>query len=200
MLEPIQRNFDVNLERVNALVSVYQDLANGQGRRRVAQTDVLRAAVVLCHATLEDLLRSVLAWRWPQAAPEQLAELAFAGGTATKITVSQLAAHRGKSVDQVVQESVSDALEKSNFNNLGELKSALRRSHLPEHLADSTQDKLQSMMSRRHMIVHRADQNDLMGRGQHPARSLSQEAVQAWVDAVEAFGSRVLDELRREAA
>ena len=41
----------------------------GQGRRSVQDTDILRAAVVLLHATLEDLLRSLADWKLPTAEP-----------------------------------------------------------------------------------------------------------------------------------
>src|SRR5262245_47825034 len=49
--DDIARRFEQNLERVENLLSVYP--ADGARRRDVRTTDLLRAAVVLLHASLE---------------------------------------------------------------------------------------------------------------------------------------------------
>jgi hypothetical protein len=49
------------------------------------------------------------------------------------------------------------------------------------------------MMKRRHWIVHRADRNTEKGTGHHPARSLQRATVSTWADAVEDFGSALLE-------
>ena len=54
-----------NLKRVEDLVKIYEDTkGEGGGRRDVSKTDVLRAAVVLLHATLENFLRDAALWKW----------------------------------------------------------------------------------------------------------------------------------------
>ena len=51
---------------------------------------------------------------------------------------------------------------------------------------------LESMMKRRHWIVHRADRNQAQGQGQFAAQSLHPNTVKAWTTAVESFGQAVL--------
>jgi hypothetical protein len=58
----LQRAVDfanVNIQRVASLVSIYRLWKDGRGRRDVVATDLLRAAVVLLHATLESFLRDI---------------------------------------------------------------------------------------------------------------------------------------------
>lgn len=84
-------------------------------------TDRLRAAVVFLHATMEDVLRSVLAWKWPMTdARAQLKDIGVlvGGEPQQKVTQADLIAHRGSSVDDVIRASIAAYLEKSNFNNI----------------------------------------------------------------------------------
>ena len=63
MKPEIEHRFADNLTRVESLVAAYdtQVAARGAaGRVAVPTADLLRAAVVFLHATLEDLLRSAL--------------------------------------------------------------------------------------------------------------------------------------------
>jgi len=41
-----------------------------RARQPVTEVDLLRAAVVFLHATLEDALRSALEWKWPETCIE----------------------------------------------------------------------------------------------------------------------------------
>lgn len=192
----IHERFTQILNRVNHLIEVYAVMASGQGRRDVETTDILRAAVVFLHATLEDLLRSLLEWRLPTAAPEHLKEVPLEGKKArTSFTLDELAVHRGKTVDDLIARSVSANLEDSNFNHPGEIERVLEKIGLPKNLVDSYRNQLGPMMKRRHWIVHRADRNTAIGIGHHPARSLQQAAVRAWRRALEEFGSLVLSKL-----
>lgn len=196
MKAEIESRFAENLERVKHLVDVYQNAATGPGRRPVETTDVLRAAVVFLHATLEDLLRSLLDWKLPQAAAVHLKEVPLVGKKPrTTFTLDELAPFRGKTVDDLIARSVSASLEQSNFNNPAEVDRVLERIVLPTTLLDPYRDKLGPMMKRRHWIVHRADRNTASGRGHHAARPLQQAAVENWSQAVEQFGKDVLAKL-----
>ena len=192
----IEQRFHANLERVRALVGVYQERAGtGSGRRAVETTDLLRAAVVFLHASMEDVLRSALAWKWPLAtARDQLEDVAVLVGAdrRDKIRLADLIDHRGSSVDDVIRMSVEAHLERSNFNNLGEVKKALSRSGLDPGLVDPFERQLAAMMARRHQIVHRADRNDGAGSGQHAAASLGRGTVASWMDAVDGLCSAVV--------
>src|SRR5438874_2815679 len=113
--------FRANLDRVRGLVTLYEEVtAAAPGRASVRESDLLRAAVVLLHAALEDLIRGLAAARLPTSSAEVLAEIPvkLKGGSATamKVTLGDLAAHRGRSIDDVIAESIGAYLERSNYN------------------------------------------------------------------------------------
>lgn len=197
MREEIRRRFGNNVGRVQSLIDTYAAHApSGSGRPAVATADLLRAAVVFAHAALEDLIRSVLAWKLPAASPEHLADIPLVGKKPrTKITLDELAQHRGKTVEQLVIESVEASLLKSNYNKVSDIKTALEKIGLPSTLLDPVRDKLGPLMQRRHWIVHRADRNEVKGSGHHATRSLQQSAVEKWLQAIEKFGADVLNSL-----
>ena len=196
MRDEIDSRFRSNLTRVRALVAVYQERAGaGPGRRDVHTTDLLRAAVVFLHATMEDVLRSMLEWKWPQTdAREQLRdiEVLVGGKLQQKLTLADLLGHRGSSVDDVIRSSIAAHLEKSNFNHLGDVKVALARSGLDGALVAPYERELAAMMARRHLIVHRADRHDVGGSGHHAAASLGQGTIWSWITAVEGFCSAIV--------
>ena len=73
MKDEIARRFELNLSRVQSLIKAYENaLPGSQGRPPVVTTDILRASVVFLHASLEDLLRSLLEWKLPAAKAEYL--------------------------------------------------------------------------------------------------------------------------------
>jgi len=192
----IETRFAANLERVRHLVDVYQREAAGPGRRAVDTTDVLRAAVVFLHATLEDLLRSLLEWKLPLAAAVHLKEVPLAGKKPrSTFTLDDLGPFRGKSVDDLIARSVRENLERSNFNDPGEVEGVLERIGVPKAVLDPYRDKLGPMMKRRHWIVHRADRNTATRSGDHATLALQQAAVEAWSKALNEFGAEVLAKL-----
>jgi hypothetical protein len=189
----IEARFKLNLARVRNLIAAYQAAAPGQGRPDVVTTDILRAAVVFLHASLEDLLRSLLEWKLPSAAPEYLREVPLEGKKPrTTFLLDDLVPHRGRTVDEVIARSVSASLEESNFNHPGEVERVIERIGLPRTLLDPYRDKLGPMMQRRHWIVHRADRNTVAASGNSLPRSLEQAAVENWHSALEGFATALL--------
>jgi hypothetical protein len=176
------------------MVATYESGAGkGKGRRSVEQTDLLRAAVVLLHATLEDLLRSLCEWKMPGANPEAFSEVPLVGTRGrTRFGLPELATFRGSTVDDLITQSINEFLEKSSFNNPGDLKIALEKIGVGAHLVNQDAPVLAAMMTRRHWIAHRADRNPRKGRGHHLAASLANAAVIRWVESVERFGNVVV--------
>jgi acid stress-induced BolA-like protein IbaG/YrbA len=106
--DEISRRFVVNLARVRGLITSYEQALPGvQGRPTVATTDILRGAVVFLHASLEDLLRSILEWKLPSTAkPEHLDDVPLDGERLRKYTLGDVARHRGTTVDDLIDRSV----------------------------------------------------------------------------------------------
>jgi hypothetical protein len=108
--------------------------------------------------------------------------------------LDDLASFRGSHVDDLISRSVADHLERSNFNDPGEVGSVLESIGLMRSLLDPYRDKLGPMMKRRHWIVNRADRNKATGSGQHAALGLQKATVETWSNAVRQFGTSVLDQ------
>lgn len=200
MKDRIADNLKQNLERVESLVTTYESHpdAHGAGRKTVQVLDILRAAVVLLHASLEDVLRSIGYWKLPLASKDVLNEypIAGAGMNPKKILLGDLAAHRGKSVDEMIKASVHAHLEHSNFNNTADIAAILQKVGVDVSKVSAPFVVLEALMDRRHQIVHRADrQQSVVGSGDHEIRGINKQTVREWASAVHAFGSAVLAEL-----
>ena len=195
MKDTIAARLNLNIARVKSLIQIYDThlSGTGSGRRNHKASDVLRAATVLLHASVEDLLRSLAYWKLPVATAKALDQFPLStAAPAMKYSLGALAAHRGKTVDEVIKESVDAYLERSNYNNTAEVATLLGHVDINVTAVNHTFQLLEELMRRRHQIVHRADQNETGGQGNHRVRSLGTGTVNNWVANVEAFSSAIL--------
>ena len=193
--EEIGQRFRDNLDRVQLFVSDYESsVAGGSGRQTVFRADTLRAAVVFLHATLEDLLRGLAEWKLPTAPAASLERIPLVGPgkPREKFTLADLAAFRGQTVDAVIALSVEGFLERSSYNHPGEIAELPGKIEVDHAIPEEMRNRLAVMMSRRHLIAHRADRNFNTGKGHQKARSISAAVVKGWFKAVERFGADVL--------
>ena len=199
MKSAIESRFRMNISRVRNLTEIYRNhlMGSGPGRRDHSKTDVLRAAVVLLHAAMEDLLRSIAYWKLPSATPQTLAKIPLTSSApAVKFNLGDLSAHRGKTVDEVIESSVNGYLERSNYNNTDEIASFLESVGIEVSSVNSHFSNIEPVMKRRHQIVHRADRDDdAAGRGHHRVTSIGVGTVENWISSIESFGNAVLNEL-----
>ena len=186
-----------NLKRVEHLVVLYEEkVGAGRGRKDVPVSDILRAATVFLHATLEDFLRRLASRSLPTAPAEVLDKVPLVGleGRAEKFFLGALVAHRNKSVEQVLQASIEAHLNRANYNDPDEIASLLRSLGIDPARVNGRFGDLREMMERRHLIVHQADRNAAAGPGQHSAKSIGRKKVKLWIDAVTTFVASVADE------
>ncbi len=200
--QDIEDRFNANIARVRGLVSTYDAVAGpGAGRASVAHTDVLRASVILLHAALEDLLRSIEELKLPVAAPTAFERIRFVvPGASSKdarerFSLVELADYRGKSVDDVFRAAIDGHLAHSNYNNFREVKQCLARVGVSVSIGHVVVAALEAMMKRRHWIAHRADANPLSGRGHHVAQSIGKGLISSWLDVVESFSRDLLQQV-----
>jgi hypothetical protein len=203
VLATLEDRFRGSLDRVRNLVTLYDRVtAPAPGRASVQESELLRAAVVFLHAAPEELLRGLAEWRLPAASVDVLSQIPFVGGDGrrTTLTLGDLAAYRGQSVENVITKSVIAYLARSSYNNtedvvrlLGQigLTQEARRRLMGAHAAD-----LSMLMARRHHIAHRLDRNEASGRGHHAATSLGRAKVERWIGVVRQFGNEPLGEVR----
>ncbi|MBW7863341.1 MAG: hypothetical protein H3C30_02880 [Candidatus Hydrogenedentes bacterium] len=196
----ISGRFEQNLERVRNLVEIYSSsLKDGSsGRRSCNKTDILRAAVVLLHATMEELLRSLTYWKLPISQADTLKNIPLFVKKESpyhKFDLTVLAKFRGKSVDDVIVESVNEHLNCSNYSSTDDISAALKKLNITVDNVNSDFPLLVKLIQRRHHIVHRADRNDTSGRGNHKYRSLGLKEVNRWIEGIESTGKSILNEI-----
>jgi hypothetical protein len=200
-MQPHVERLAWNLARAHNLVSIYRLLTGSQpGRRSVAHSDVLRSAVVLIHASLEDFLRSLARSYLPVAKPDVVASIPLKGmgrgGRPEKFSLGDLHQHRGKTVDEVIEQSIEAYLERSNYSSTSEIAALLQSLEIDVGPCKPFFPELDKMMERRHQIVHRADCTSELGRGRHRGRSISVITVEKWINAVNQLHGVVLDQLQ----
>jgi hypothetical protein len=150
---------------------------------------------------LEDFLRSLALVLLPIADEQVLDGVPLAGlgksGRPEKFFLGKLGRHRGKSVDDVIKESVSEYLDRSTFNNVTEIMAFLDSvdvcltdeedpvlsSVLPMTDLSEILPLLNDMMQRRHHIVHRADQ----AKTSNNLQPVDPVQVQSWLNATMSF-------------
>lgn len=176
--------FFANLKRARGLINSYSLLATQSGAgAEDASGDILRAAVVFMHASLEELLRQVALNLLPHANETILNDIPLAGlapssGRAEKFFLGKLKQHDTKSVREVIEESIAQHLEKSNFNSVRDVSNLLRALDLESENVKATYALVSEIMERRHQIVHRAD--NLTANNAPETRAIDPETVLRW--------------------
>jgi hypothetical protein len=162
----------------------------------VHATDILRAATVFTHAALEEVMRGLATWKYPTAGEPVLNEVPLVGitdhGRPEKFFLGKLVNHRGKTVQDLITESVSAHLGNFTVNNTTDLSVFLRKIGVEPETVNQDYALLSELIARRHHIVHQADRNYVPGRGHHRARQLNPNTVSSWLDAVGRFAEQVL--------
>lgn len=206
-MQAIRKRFNSNLKRVLSLVHLYRMLIRlrvGWEKKdgpAVVHGDLLRAAVVLLHAALEDLLRSIEERLLPEAGEAELNEILIPlvggrkGQRREKIQLGELSRYRGQTVDEVIQQAIEEHLRTQTYNNIEDIVRCLKRVGLRVEWQAEQKTLLRGMMQRRHLIAHRADRDHQRGARHHPLRSLEPEAVERWHGALDGFGAAVLSAL-----
>jgi hypothetical protein len=121
--------------------------------------DIARAVVVFLHATFEDMLRSTARQRLDSVSIDTLKTIPLAGasGRAEKFNLGALDSHRGKTVDELLRESVAAYWKRATFSSCDEIETALRQMELDTRPFKVLYTGLDAMITRRHQIVHEAD-------------------------------------------
>lgn len=196
MKNEIQESFSANLARTRSLLANYDVITgSGSGRRSVEDTDVLRATVVFLHATLEEFLRELERWKLPAAPADRLREVPLDGLGKEKFSLGDLASFRGNTVNDVIEKSIDGMLDRSNYNNLGEVAKVLALAGVADPAVEAAKGALAAPMARRHKIVHQADRQPQAGKGYGPATPIDRPTVATWIDQVEAFVNEVCKHL-----
>jgi hypothetical protein len=193
-LDEIAEMLQDDLARADGLMDLYGSLPSSQlgVGPTVTEADVLRSALVFCHAAMEQCLRSLLLVWWPNNPDRTLfdeAELpVLAAATETergpRIKWSGLLqAGRHRTVHELLTSAVAATLEERSFNNWRQIRLALKQLGIPRDVVDSIPEELHRDISlaaqRRHFIVHRLDQHGTGAGGGQIAQHISLDFVAA---------------------
>lgn len=187
MLTSIRKRTHENLERAKNLVEIYE---RANGNPNLHDTDILRAAVVFLHASLEDCLRSIAYEKLPFATQSELNK------TEQKVSLSKIAEYRDKTVDELIRDVINEYLGRKTYNNSGEIKTALKAMaiEIPESVISNTEPTMQ----RRHKIVHRADRSEKESGEIGSITKIQSTQVSRWISEVERFIDSVLTAFEKQ--
>jgi hypothetical protein len=201
---PIQDRFLANHGRAVDLVRLHDALVGEIHQRGFGQIatddivlDLLRASVVLLHASLEDLMRTAGSLRLPLATSEVLKNIPCGRGDArrTTMTLGDLADFRGQSVEDVISKNVETYLDRRSYNDPTELAVALAEMGLSSKLVTPYAPLLMAMMKRRHHIAHQLDLNVEAEPSGHQTHPIDAAGVRKWAEAVRQFGLALIEAL-----
>lgn len=172
--------FEKNLSRVFGFLSAYKKIVEInrsneiQGLTGLASlnlsegifegydsTDLLRSAVVFLHACLEEMLRAIALEFLPSASKDCLDKIPLATKEhkprAEKFSLGSLKEFCGKTVEEVIRDSIDKHLKHSTYGNIREIKELLKNTGFNEDMVGPFSSSIAALMERRHTIVHRAD-------------------------------------------
>ncbi len=206
ILQPYTQRHSENIHRITELLRLYMRLkANPESSSLPAINDILRAAVVFAHATLEDFLRTIGARLLPYANEPGLNEIPLKGQNPmrpVKFFLGTLAQFKGQSIDAVIAQSVDAYLQHTNFNNTGDIAAHLEKLGVDPSAVNRSFTKLDQLLERRHLIVHQADRLDIplppQLRTDMPLlREIDVNVVIDWLEALNAFFAEVVTEVTK---
>lgn len=177
----IEKRTKENIARVKNLINTYELMKNNNGQH---DTDILRAAVVFLHATLEDCLRSIAYEKLPSASQSELNKIG------EKISLGKVAEYRNKTVVELINDVAYAHLERKTYNNTTEIKSALNSFSIK--VDDKIIKNMEIVMQRRHKIVHRADRGNKEDGEIGRITAIQSTHVSKWADDVELFVDSIL--------
>jgi hypothetical protein len=147
-----------NLRRAENLIE-FAENSFSKDRLSSIKDDILRAAVVFLHATLEDFLRYIGCKYIPSGDEDVLNKISLIGSSdrPEKFFLGKLAKYRDRKVDQLIVESVEAHLDKHNFSNTHDIADLLKSVGVPSSVVEKYYRSISELMARRHEIVHKGD-------------------------------------------
>ena len=122
--------------------------------------DTARASIVFLHSSLETSLREIIRLKLihdGDISNIPLAEQSGFPNRREKFTLNDLAKYRGWTVDKVIEESVNKSMSHVSFNSTKDITDNFAKINFPQSTLQPYYADIDSMISRRHQIVHEGD-------------------------------------------
>jgi hypothetical protein len=168
--DPMEEEFQYtlnNLWRARRLVDLSKEIKTPKETR----SDLLGAAVVFLHATLEEFLRGAALREWFKLDDENLKSAlkryARLSSRNIKISLLDLVDKRQESIESIIQQEVESFLYQDiSFNSLDEIEKFLELikisvQDLKKEIGQEHFDNIQSLIRKRHSVAHQADCSQL---------------------------------------
>lgn len=170
--------------RVQTLARIYDDARAAQGKLRgrvlTDLSDILRGAVMLCHANLEQLLRDLIYFKGKRTS-DFFKDIPLPGyKRGEKFTLFDLVKFKDQPASKIIDTAVHASLEQQSFTNTSHVGWALNLCGQNDKDYKRFFPLINELMERRHHIVHTADVDPLPGPGRQITRSLSAKKVRDW--------------------
>jgi hypothetical protein len=147
------------------------DLASTMEENDEKRADLLGAAIVFFHATLEEYLRLVALQEWVKLDKEKLQSVIKQynrlGNKNVKLSLLEVVDYREKTFESLLIDEIHNFLYQSlSFNSLEEIQAFLKTVNvslgdLSSELGQETIDNVSALIYKRHLIAHQANCNNL---------------------------------------
>lgn len=147
------------------------DLALTMDENDEKRADLLGAAIVFLHATLEEYLRLVAIQEWVKLDKEKLQSVIKQynrlGNKNVKLSLLEIVDFRDKTFESVLVDEIQAFLYQGmSFNSLEEIQAFLKTvnislSDLASELGQETIDNVSALIYKRHLVAHQANCSNL---------------------------------------
>ena len=205
-VEKLAGRFAMKLERIRALLGAAATLtAEGASSQPSVGDDVRRAAVVLLHAALEDLLRegqrAVLTSTLSRALLDEIGFPLRDSGRLRpkfqeKLSLGDLCERFPVELPvSIAKLAVNEWLDHKSYSHVGEVAGALASLELDSKtLIGPAGRPLSAMMLRRHQIAHRGDHLPQTSK-EDRLEPLDEQEFEEWIGATTSFADRFVAHL-----
>jgi len=196
-VEMIEVESTQNLERARSLIECYKLLELYNLGSPLHRGDLLRACVVFLHSTIEELVRNLFLSRLPHCDRSVLNEIPFssheANHRARGVLLGDLLENfQGKLVENVIIDSINAYVDVLNINNTDQLSAHFVKVDVEISPLRSLMSDLNTLMFRRHQIVHQMDRSDRLDPDREPVTEITLDLVEKWFQATEELVNRVV--------
>lgn len=156
-----------NLWRSRRFIDLASSMEEGDEKR----ADLLGAAIVFLHATLEEYLRLVALQEWVKLDKEKLLSVIKQynrlGNKNVKLSLLEIVDYRDKTFESVLVDEIQAFLYQGmSFNSLEEIQAFLKTvnislSDLSNELGQETIDNVSALIYKRHLVAHQANCSNL---------------------------------------
>ena len=207
-LRDICKKLDYNMGRATDLIRLYELTVENRKfgtcgfemkRESIAHEDILRGALVLLHASLEEFFRSILKWRVCNVDCELITKHLIHGGKAIKLKKIKGCNLSDAEIRNLIKDEVNIFLRKEYRIGKGnKLVRSLKAIGVDEKdVEECSFCYLREMICRRNNIVHNADRETFATERSHSVTPIGVETITKQASEIRSVRKFVIDNLEK---